>query len=80
MNVELLNGLFDTTDAKDLISQMIQLKVKYHENKIDHSTNEEDIKFREAKIKALQEQLYSFQKCYETSEGKLSLSAHIVVK
>lgn len=79
MNFELLNGQFDTKDAIDLITQMVQIKVKFHESKINNSINEEDVKFREAKIKHLQQQLYSFVKSIEKKDGKVMLNAMIIV-
>lgn len=75
MNIELINGQFNINDAIELITKMIQLKVKYHENKIDNSTSEEDIKFREAKIKNLQNQLFEFRKSIEAYPDKISLNA-----
>lgn len=77
MNIELINGQFNANDAVDLITKMIHLKVKYHENKIDNSTSEEDIKFREAKIKSLQNQLFEFRKSIEAYPDKVSLNAMV---
>ena len=57
MKSQLILGSFNTIDASEIISQMIQVKIKFHENKIDVAATEEDIKFREAKIKRLQNTL-----------------------
>lgn len=75
MNIEFINGQFNTTEAIELITKMIQLKVKYHENKIDNSTSEEDIKFREVKIKSLQNQLFEFRKSIEAGQDKVTLNS-----
>lgn len=40
-----------------LLKDLVQVKIKFHENKIANSNQIEDIKFREAKIKRLQNQL-----------------------
>lgn len=57
MNIKLIEGEFTSSDTLELVSQMIQTKIKYHENKIENLYNEEDIKYRESKIKSLQQQL-----------------------
>lgn len=61
MKIELLNGQFNSKDALELITEMMNLKIKYHENRIVNSNNEEDIKFRELKIKNIQHQLYEIR-------------------
>jgi hypothetical protein len=57
MNIQLIEGRFSKTDALDIINNMFQVKIKYHESKIANSTTEEDLKNREAKIKSLQDSL-----------------------
>ena len=70
MNIQLIQGQFSAKDAIDIVTQMIQVKVKYHENKISNSLNEEDIKFRETKIKRFQKELFDFRNYInEKSEG-----------
>jgi len=54
MNVPLLKGNFSSAEALDLLHQLFQVKIKFHESKIETSQNEEDIKMREQRIKALQ--------------------------
>ena len=58
MDIQLIQGKFNAKDALDILTQMIHVKIKYHENKIQQSSNEEDIKMRETKIKRLQKDLY----------------------
>ena len=57
MNIQLIQGEFSTKEALELITQMIHVKIKYHENKIANNSNEEDTKYRESKIKRLQKEL-----------------------
>ncbi|MDI1235079.1 MAG: hypothetical protein PSX81_12410 [bacterium] len=61
MYIQLIEGEFKSNDALDLITQMIQVKIKFHENKISKSEIEEDIKAREAKIKRLQKDLFELR-------------------
>lgn len=61
MKIQLIQGEFSANDALELIAQMIQIKIKYHENKISSQSTEEDIKTREVKIKRLQEELFELR-------------------
>ncbi len=61
MNIQLIQGAFDYKDAVELVSQLIQVKIKFHENKINQSASEEDIKYRESKIKRLQNLLFELR-------------------
>lgn len=54
MNIQLQEEVSNTNVSIGLITQIVNLKIKYHENQIAKTSNEEDIKFRESKIKQLQ--------------------------
>lgn len=58
MDIQLIQGKFSAKDALEILTQMVHVKIKYHENKIQQSSNEEDIKMREMKIKRLQKDLF----------------------
>jgi hypothetical protein len=58
MNIQLLNGHFSSSEAIELLAQFVQVKVRFHENKIEKSQNEEDIKMRETRIKQLQKDFF----------------------
>ena len=79
MQIHLIQGNFDSKDALEIISQMIYVKIKYHENKISHNSNEEDIKFRESKIKTLQKDLFDIRKFIENGGGKINIQSEIQV-
>jgi len=80
MNIQLIQGTFSTKDAIDLITRMIQIKIMYHENKISENSSEEDIKYRESKIKKLQKELYEFRKNFDGRLDKLNIDANIRLK
>ena len=63
--------------AFDLITKMIHVKIKYHEDKILKDNSEEDIKMREAKIKQLQKDLYNTRNSMENNKSKIKLQAQI---
>lgn len=77
MNIQLILGQFNAKDAIDIITQMIHVKVKYHENKISNTSNEEDIKFCETKIKRLQKDLFEIRKFVEQSGAKINIQSEI---
>ncbi len=77
MNIQLIEGDFKSSDALELITQMIQVKIKYHENKITNNHNEEDIKARETKIKRLQKQLFEFRNSVDANSKVLRINATV---
>ena len=80
MNIQLIQGQFNANDAIDIITKMIDVKIKYHENKINCSSNEEDVKMREAKIKWLQKQLFECRNNMADNIVKVKLNAIIQMK
>ncbi|MBK6373265.1 MAG: hypothetical protein IPL13_04375 [Saprospiraceae bacterium] len=77
MNIQILDGEFKSNEAIELITQMIHIKIKYHENKISVSQLEEDIKARETKIKRLQKDLYEFRNTIDSTTKVVKLKAII---
>ena len=51
--IQLIHGQFNTKDALDLVTKMIDAKIKFHESRINSFCEEEDVKMRENKIKTL---------------------------
>jgi hypothetical protein len=77
MKIQLIEGHFSAKDAIEIITQMIHVKIKFHENKIDNSDNEEDSKMREKKIKLLQKNLFEVRKAIESKGESINLNAEI---
>lgn len=77
MNIPLVHGNFSPSDSFELLNQMVQLKVKFHENKISKTSNEEDIKYRESKIKRLQNDLMELKQYIDQSADNLSVDVQI---
>jgi hypothetical protein len=80
MNIQLIHGEFSSRDALELVTQMIHLKIKYHENKIANNINEEDIKYRESKIIRLQKELFDFRNSVKEKGNNLRLDAMITIE
>ncbi len=77
MNIQLIEGEYNPKDAMELITKMIDIKIKYHENKISNIENEEDIKAREAKIKKLQNELYELRRVIGATPNGVKINAEI---
>ena len=54
IKVNIADGVFYSGDAASIIRGMIEVKVKFHEDKISRLSNLEEIKMREQRIKELQ--------------------------
>lgn len=79
MVIHLIKGQFSTADAISIITKMIDVKIKFQEGKIESSHNEEDIKMRENRIKALQKELYDSRKLIEGHGETVSLHSEIKI-
>lgn len=77
MNIQLIDGEFSQTDALSIISDMIQVKIKYHEGRIGKHSNEEDVKYIESKIKRLQNNLHELRTHFSNANNKLKINAAI---
>jgi len=79
MNLQLINGSFSKQEALELITQMVHVKIKFQENKIQHSSNEEDIKMRESRIKHLQKDLYEIKKEIDKEVEFIDIHSEIII-
>lgn len=77
MNINILNGDFDQKDAIEIITKFIDVKIKFQENKMQNSSNEEDLKMRENRIIKLQKDLYEAREIILKKVGKISLQSVI---
>jgi hypothetical protein len=80
MNITLIDGHFNSKETLELLTQIIHVKIKFHENKIAHLDSEEDIKMREKRVKQLQKDLYEVRKLMEEGKKNYSLYAELQIK
>lgn len=73
MNLQLINGQFSGQEAIDIITKMVHVKIKFHEDKINTFTNEEDIKMVEKRIKQLQKELYEVRNFIDNKKSKIEM-------
>lgn len=79
MNLELIHGQFSKKDAIEIITQMIHVKIKFHESKISNESSQEDSKMRERRIKQLQRDLFEARKYIEQHKEKISMQSEIQI-
>lgn len=80
MEIQLIDGQFTSADGLELLTQMIHVKIKFHENKISAHCTEEDIKFRERRIKQLQKDLFELRQFIGSKTAGLSLKSSVSVQ
>lgn len=79
MELQLIDGSFPRNEMLDILTQMIDVKIRYHESKNDQSVNEDDIKMREKKIRSLQDELSNFREALQ-SKQQVHASARITIE
>ncbi len=79
MNIELIKEEFNTSDAIEIIVQMVHLKIRHQENKINSNSTDEEIKSSEVKIIRLHKELFEFQKSINSKKGKLKIETIIKI-
>ncbi len=80
MKIQLIEGNFNSKDALEILTNMIHVKIKYHENKINEISNEEDINMRETRIKRLQKDLFEIRNHIENKNGKITIQSSINIE
>lgn len=80
MDIQLIQEEFSSNDAIEIITQLVHLKIKYHENKINSHSSEDDIKTREAKIKRLQKGLFELRKKINSKTNGVKVEAIIRIE
>jgi len=80
MIIQLIEGKFNSRDALELLSQMINVKIRYHESKISINSSEEDIKSRESKIIKLQNELFELRSKIDSSSKSLTIEGTIKIE
>jgi hypothetical protein len=80
MNIKLIQGEFTPEEATELFAQLTQVKIRHHESLITKDASEEDIKYRETRIKQLQNDLVYFRDYVNNKKSKIRLDANLLVE
>ncbi len=79
IKIQLIDGTYSHQDAIDLLTQLIQVKIRFHEGKIEQTEDIEGIKMRENKIKHLQDELHQLKKTFDQDKSTVTLFSEIDV-
>ncbi|MGB4398554.1 MAG: hypothetical protein WBJ10_04220 [Daejeonella sp.] len=80
MDITVAKGIFSSKDAEELITQIIHIKIKYHEMKASAGRYDSRIvKMREKQIIQLQKDLFEFQRYIQHNPDKIYLNAGIEI-
>jgi vacuolar-type H+-ATPase subunit I/STV1 len=77
MQLQLIQGQFAPQDALNILTEMIRVKISYHEQKIADGAMEEDIHMRERRISELQNELHEVRRQLKQSNSLVSLDAAV---
>ncbi len=77
--LQLIQGSFEKEEALDLITELVQVKIRYHENKIGRAENEEDIERREGRIRQLQMDLANLRQEFNQQNKRIAIQSTIEI-
>ena len=80
MKIQLIKGAFSKNDTEKLLVDLIDIKIKFHENKILATDNEEDIKMREKRIKELQKNLSEVKSLIHSMNKECEIESEILIQ
>ncbi|WP_138989647.1 hypothetical protein [Larkinella sp. C7] len=80
MEMQLIQGQFSAQDSIQLLTEMVHIKIKYHESKIGSNSSEEDVKMREKRIKTLQKDLFDLRQAIQSSSGPVSIASVLTIR
>lgn len=77
MRISLIDGSFTKIEAIELLTQLIGTKINFHMSKIGESLEEEDIKHREKRISALQNELQLMRAEISRSSKRINIDCQL---
>ena len=77
--IHLIDGRYSAAQTAELVTQLVQVKISFLENLIQKSSEEEEVKMRETRIKALQVELRELKQAISTMGDSLDVEASISV-
>ena len=79
MKFNLIDGSFARMEALELLSHLISTKINFHISKIGESLEEEDIKHREKRIYALQNDLQLIRTEISKSTKRININCELII-
>jgi len=80
MKISLIKGAFEAEDLLEIITQMIHVKIKFHEEQIKFNDSEEHMKMREKRIVELQRDLFELRNVIKHNPKKIIADAEINIE
>lgn len=77
MKINLTQGIYSSKESTTIITKMIDLIIKYEEDQIKKSMNEEDAFLRNERIKLLLRDLYESRDFIERQKGNISINCQM---
>lgn len=77
MDLPLIDGVYPRQDAIDLLTEMVALKIRYHERQLQQGQDVEDTRHREARIRRLQEALHAAREHIQQAGSLVSLNSSV---
>ncbi len=75
MELSLIKGQFTAEDSLELLNQLVQVKIRFHENQIKAGAEEEDVRMRESRISELQRELADIRKKIMSGDSRVEMNA-----
>lgn len=80
MNITVAKGIYSSKDAEELITQIIHVKIKYHEMRASAGGDDSrNVKMREKRIIQLQKDLFELRRYLQHNPDEIYLSTVIEV-
>jgi hypothetical protein len=80
MQLCLIQGQFIAQDALNILADMIRVKIRYHEAKIEAGAMEEDIHMRERHISELQDALHQLRQNLPQGSSLVNMEATVTLQ
>lgn len=77
MKIQLLKGSFTPKEIEKILTELIHVKIRFHEEKIKNDDEEETIKMREHRIIKLQKELFEVRKYIANSSTNIMADSEI---
>jgi Spy/CpxP family protein refolding chaperone len=79
MNFKIIDGVFSRQEAIDILTDMVRLKIRFHERRIETSSHIEDISHREARIRELQSELQEARERILAGDMNVSMGGSVSI-
>ena len=80
MDIQLIDGQFSEKDALKILTEIIHVNIRFHENKIKEQPSQNDINHHENQIKQLQKNLFEVSDLIRYSNKSINLKSSIGIK